>query len=72
MTRPNPSDRGVPVLCPVCGAYWKCDHLDRPAAVQPETDSESEPNRGGRLPDPEKVIRLKDRVTIDGVWLEEP
>lgn len=23
-------------LCPVCGAYWKCDHEERPDEPEPE------------------------------------
>ena len=62
--------RFVPVLCPVCGAYWKCNHRmtdeAKDAAATPRSQVAPESASVPAATKPSRGI-----ITIDGVLLED-
>ena len=62
----------VPVLCPVCGAYWKCGH--EPGAERDEARMEPSPamETQPKTSVPEAAEPVRGIITIDGVLLEDP
>jgi hypothetical protein len=62
----------VPVLCPVCGAYWKCGH--QPATEREVLTAEPSPATEAQVKSsvPTASEPVRGIITIDGVLLEDP